>query len=140
MNRNPNTPKTEKIRTQTLNILEINVNSIISNEKRASLTELLKRHKPDVARHRIQFRNYTFIRNDRQNAKQSAGTAILIKNNIKFETIEIDYLTKPAFETTIIKLKLQNDNNLFLIAVYATSSGKNERIEQNVRKLKNIQK
>ena len=28
--------------------------------------------------------------------------------------------------TAIMKLKLQNDNNLFLTPVYATSSGKNE--------------
>ena len=62
---------------------------------------------------------------------------------MKFETIEIDYLTKPAFETTIVKLKLQNDNNLFLIAAYATSSGKNEftaelnKIFENLKIYKN---
>lgn len=102
------------IRPQTLNILEINVNSIISNEKRASLSEHLKRHKPDVIlfyetklnnKHKIQFRDYTFIRNDRPNAKQSGGTGILIRSNVKFNNIQTDYSVNPTFET-ILKLKL----------------------------------
>ena len=65
-------------------------------------------------KHKIQFRDFTFIRNDRPNTKQGGGTGILIRNNMKFKNIQTDYSTNPTFETTILKVKLQNDNNLFL--------------------------
>ena len=78
------------------------------------------------AKHKVQFKNYTFIRKDRPNAKQGGGTSILIKNNIKFKNIQIDHLVNQTLETIILKLKLQNDIYLFLILAYATSSGKNE--------------
>lgn len=117
-----------------LKIAEINVNSLITNERRASLTEFLAKHNPDAVllcetklnhRHRVSFKNYTFLRNDRLNAKQAGGTAILIKNNMKFKRIQLGCLESPTLETTIIQIKIQQ-NNLFLIAAYATSSCKKE--------------
>ncbi|KOX71824.1 hypothetical protein WN51_03635 [Melipona quadrifasciata] len=74
VDRNPNIPKKEKIRPQTLNILEINRLCIHQKQTKC----------------------------------------------------QTDHSANPTFETTILKLKLQNDSNLFLIAAYATSSGKNE--------------
>ena len=47
-----------------------------------------------------------------------------MKSYIKFKNVQIDYTANTTHETSIIKLKLQGDNNLFLIAAYATSSSK----------------
>lgn len=57
-----------------LKLLTINVNSIVINQKRATLTNILKLQKPDVvflsetklkANHKISFKNYQIIRTDR---------------------------------------------------------------------------
>ncbi|XP_076660285.1 uncharacterized protein LOC143363606 [Halictus rubicundus] len=126
------TPNTNTF--QALKITEINVNSLISNEKRAALTDYLNAHEPDAVllcetklndRHRVSFKNYVMIRNDRPNSKQGGGTAILIKRKIKFKTIQSDTNLNTTLETTIIKIKVQQ-KNLFLIAAYAPSSNKKE--------------
>lgn len=92
-------PDVNKIAFNKLKILEINVNSLIANERRASLVEFLAKHEPDVVllcetklnvRHRVSFKNYKFVRNDRPNAEQAGGTGILIKNNIKFKSVQPD--------------------------------------------------
>ncbi|XP_017796810.1 PREDICTED: uncharacterized protein LOC108578067 [Habropoda laboriosa] len=119
--------------TNRLNIIQINVNSIITNERRVSLLDCIKTYKPDILllsetklnpRHRIDFQNYRVIRTDRPNAKQAGGTAIIIKDNITCKHITINNTT--CFEATVIELKLQNTEKLFIIAGYATSSCKKE--------------
>lgn len=56
-----------KILVKNLNIASINVNSLIFNERRASLTEFLDLHNPDVTflcetklnlNHKLAFKNY----------------------------------------------------------------------------------
>ena len=116
------------MRPQTLNILEINVISIISNEKRASLTELLKRHKPDVGLLcETKLNNKHKIHQKWPNAVQCGSTGILIKNNIKFKNSSRPF-SKSNIRNNYLEIKTvqPNNNNLFLIAAYATNSGKNE--------------
>ena len=106
MNRNLNTPNTKK-KNKITNTKHFRNHRKLHNfqRKRASLTKLLKRHKPDVVllcetklnnKHKIQFRDYIFIRNDRSNAKQDEGIGILIRNNMKFKTIQTDHPTNPT--------------------------------------------
>ncbi|XP_050488682.1 uncharacterized protein LOC126872621 [Bombus huntii] len=97
---------------------------------------LLNKEAPDMVlisetklnkRHKVHFKNYTMIRHDRPNASQGGGTAILIKNPIKYKTILIDKITSfRTLETTIIKIKISNKDNLFITAAYATYGGQKE--------------
>nr|XP_012150422.1 PREDICTED: uncharacterized protein LOC105663766 [Megachile rotundata] len=80
--------------------------------------------------HKIEFKNYNFIRNDRKDAKRAGGTGILIRKNIKFKHIPNNSNEPPkSLESSTIKLKLHNVN-LFLIAGYATSNCKKEFIKE----------
>ncbi|CAK9806151.1 Probable RNA-directed DNA polymerase from transposon X-element [Anthophora plagiata] len=119
-----------------LNIIQINVNSIITNERRVTLLDCLNKQKPDVVllsetklnpRHKISFKNYNFIRRDRINSKQAGGTGILIRNDIKFKNIQPNCIkNSTCFESTVLEIKFQNNQKLYLIAAYATSSCKKE--------------
>ena len=62
-----------------LKIISINVNFIITNERRYNLVKFLEKHKPDIAflnetklnkSHKITFQEYEIIRSDRLNAIQ----------------------------------------------------------------------
>ncbi|CAK9816206.1 Probable RNA-directed DNA polymerase from transposon X-element [Anthophora plagiata] len=119
-----------------LNIIQINVNSIITNERRVTLLDCLNKHKPDVVllsetklnpRHKINFKNYNFVRRDRINSKQAGGTGILIRDDIKFKSVQLNCIkNSTCFESTVLEIKFQNNQKLYLIAAYATSSCKKE--------------
>lgn len=60
-----------------LSIIAVNVNSIITHQKRNELLDLTKKHNPDVVclsetklnkNHQMSFKNYKFIRRDRADA------------------------------------------------------------------------
>ena len=68
-----------------LNIIQINVNSLISLSKRYILYNFINTYKLDVIllnetklniRHKVSFKDYCFIRKDRKDAKRGGGTAI----------------------------------------------------------------
>ncbi|XP_076751563.1 uncharacterized protein LOC143423842 [Xylocopa sonorina] len=128
--------QTNKLILHDLNIVQINVNSIITNERRVTLLDCLTKYKPDVvllsetklnSRHKISFNNYSLIRRDRVNSKQAGGTAIIIRNDIKFKNIQ-PYCVKNStcFESTVLELKFQYNRKLYLVAAYATSNCKKE--------------
>ena len=67
------------------------------------------------------------IRHDRPNASQGGGTAILVKNPLKFKKIDNDKITSfKILETTIIKIKISNKENLLITAAYATYRNQKE--------------
>lgn len=115
-----------------LKIAQINVNSIISNERRANLLGMLREQDPDVVllcetklndKHKIQFKKYKIIRNDRTNSNQGGGTAILIKKEIKIkEIINLESTDKKLIEKTIINLELKNNKNFYIVSAYAPGS------------------
>ncbi|XP_076298340.1 uncharacterized protein LOC143217689 [Lasioglossum baleicum] len=137
INNSSNVSITNNIKTithQTLKIIELNVNSLISNEKRASLSEFLEVHEPDAVllcetklndRYRVNFKNYIFIRSDRPNSKRGGGTGILIRDNIKFKTVQTNSSNSSNLESTAIEIKI-NQSRLFLIAVYSPGSNNKE--------------
>lgn len=80
-----------------LKIISINVNSIIKNQRRATLMNLIDKQNPDIIllsetklnkKHVITFEKYDIIKNDRNENGMGGGTAIIIKKNIKYKEIE----------------------------------------------------
>lgn len=112
-----------------LKIIQLNTNSIISIKKRTEVADLLNRHRPDILllnetktnpNHKISFRNYNMIRNDRLDNKGGGGTAILIKRPLKYTVVQTPNTLK-TIESTIIKLELNNTKNLLIATVYVSS-------------------
>ena len=109
-----------------LKIIAINVNSIVSHEKRRSFTPLIDQHDPDVVligetklmlKHKLSFSNYNLIRTDRHNNRRGGGTAILIRKNIIYKRFSLscgDRLN--IIENTVIKINFNHswlsNNNL----------------------------
>lgn len=93
MNDTTNTQtNTNKKILKKLKIISINVNSIIKNQRRASLMNLINKQNPDIIllsetklnkNHVITFTNYNVIRNDREEKNIGGGTAIIIKKKYK---------------------------------------------------------
>lgn len=128
-NNNIKKPNLKKIiRINNLNILSINVNSIVSNVRRYNLLHTLEKHGIDIALvnetklkniHKIFLKKYNIIRNDRIIGK-GGGTAIIIKKEINFENIILSRQNNTKkLESTIIKIKINNNKNLFILSVYS---------------------
>lgn len=108
-----------------LKILELNVNSIISLDRRHQLNIFINEHNPDIfflnethlrSKHKINIRNYTFIRNQNNDEKYS-GTAILAKNNLNIEIITLNQ-NFINLEHVIIKVALTNNKYVYCICIY----------------------
>ncbi|KAK2577957.1 hypothetical protein KPH14_012655, partial [Odynerus spinipes] len=123
-----------------LKIISSNVNSLISNARRTNLTELLKELNPDIVlinetklnpKHKISLKDYNIIRQDRPEANQAGGTAIIIKKHFKFTEIILPNLSDdPLIETTIVKINMKRHEHLFIIAAYAPGNNKTEFQEE----------
>lgn len=107
-----------------LKILELNVNSIISLQRRHELNRIIIQHNPDIFllnethlnnRHKINFKNYTLIKRD--SLTKDSGTAILVKSNIKIEIINIKHNFE-NLETVIIKVSLTQDKSVYCLSIY----------------------
>ncbi|KAK2582806.1 hypothetical protein KPH14_008895 [Odynerus spinipes] len=108
-----------------------NTNSIVTYQRRLDLEEFIKGNNLDIAllsetklnkMHKIDIEGYDIIRTDRPNTKKGGGTAIIIQNNIPYSKV-----TYPSSENnsiikyTIIKLKINRNQRLFLASIYATN-------------------
>ena len=124
----------KNITLKSLKIVAINVNSIITNQRRYNLLKLLNKENPDLALisetklnkiHKVQFKNYNIVRRDRPNSTQGGGTAILIKKHLKYKAVTNNIVSNfEVLETTIIKLRLNHSNNLFIVSAYASCNNK----------------
>lgn len=116
----------------SLKIIALNANSIVSVARRLNLLKFLERHTPDILmlnetklnyRHIITFKKYNVVRNDRPNSQFGGGTAILLDCNLKYQHVQLNELHNgKGIESTIIKLKLKNDKQLYIISVYCSGS------------------
>lgn len=125
-----------------IKIIAINVNSIFSNQRRDVLADFLIQHDPDILllsetklqpKCRLSFNKFNFVRNDRAStaARSNGGTGILIKSHFKFQHINIPSINKNAyFETTIIKIELLSQKQLFVISVYGTTNDSPQFLEE----------
>lgn len=109
-------------------LISLNINSLISNKRRADLVDFLNKYKPDVLtlsetklslKHKIYFKEYECFRFDRPNSKRGGGTAILIKRSIPCTRFNNDNINKfKSLETTIINIPLRNNKKLIIVAIY----------------------
>lgn len=97
-------------RNTSLNIIELNVNSIISLQRRHNLTTFLADYKPDIMllcetrlnpKHVFNIRSYELVRTDKLTIG-SVGTAVLIRDNIKHEKINITPWQLKTLECTAV--------------------------------------
>lgn len=109
-----------------LKIATINVNSLISNQKRLELLSFANKNDTDIVlinetklkkEHRITYKDFDIIRNDRD-YNSGGGTAILVKKNIHYDIINLDKNLFKFIETTIIRTKVSEDKNILIIAIY----------------------
>lgn len=132
-----------KIKSKVLNIISLNINSLVSISKQMFLLHFLKKHNPDIMilcetklnkKRKIKFKDYELVRKDRPNSTLGGGTAILIKKELKFIEIEINKLNYfQCLELCAISLKINDTQNLTVIAAYASqrnSSKFNEEWEK----------
>lgn len=131
-----------KIKSKYLNIISLNINSLVSISKQTFLLNFLNKHKPDIMilcetklnkSRKIKFKDYEIVRKDRPNSTLGGGTAILIKKELKFVEIEINKLDFECLELCAISLKINDSHNLDVIAAYASqrnSSKFNEEWEK----------
>lgn len=92
MNDTNETRGNKKKRFNKLKMISINVNSIVKNQRRASLMNLINMQKPDIIlltisesklnkNHVIKFDNYNIIRRDREEKNIGGGTTVIIKKD-----------------------------------------------------------
>lgn len=123
-----------------IKIIALNINSLISNQKRANLLQLTKKLNPDIillgetklnSRHKISYTQFTIHRTDRKNVIQGGGTAILIKNTIDHKVIHLtDCENNKVIEATAIKIDLPNHEKLIIISIYAPGNNKMEFLQE----------
>ena len=121
----------------TLSILQLNVNSLISRKKRHEMEIFLSTNKPHIvllnetklkAKNSVNFRDYTFHRNDRI-LNSGGGTGILIKKNISHSVVSTPNKIN-SLETTIIKIE-HSGRQIIIVAAYFTPSNANRTINTN---------
>ena len=120
---------TNTLKMNKLKMISVNVDSIITNQRRNSLLNFLKIHNPDIvaisetklnSKHKIDFKDYNIIRRDRPNATQGGGVAILIRKNLKFRRLMLSEVEQfKNLEIVTISLNLPDNQKLYIIAAYA---------------------
>lgn len=108
-----------------LKVIQLNINSLVSKNKRTEFNLFLKKYKPQIVmlsetklnkKHKLFFDGYKTLRNDR-NTNKGGGTAIIHQNNI-----DCEYITTPnsitSFECCLAKLKLKTGKNIILASIY----------------------
>ena len=129
-----------KLEINKINIIAINVNSLISIQRRLEIINFIKIHKPDILlisetkldkRHKIVIDDYNIIRKDRdKDNKGGGGTAIIIHKKFKYRIVNIKKKFK-TFEITTIEIKLDNNNNKLIVAAcYAPQETNDTFIEE----------
>lgn len=104
----------------SLKIMSINVDSLVSHPKRFDLATFISDNKLNP-RYELHFNGFNLIRTDRGATSKGGGTAILNRENLKYEPIfSPSSSNNVILEYTIIKLQLTN-KTLYLIAVYANN-------------------
>lgn len=115
----------------TIKCIELNPNSLNSKAKQHELNEFVKQHKPDVLfmvetklkpNKKMSILNYNLFRNDRS-TDAGGGTAILIKN--RFVSTHLKCIPSiVSFEYTAIKIALENNSQLYFVAIYKKPTNK----------------
>lgn len=112
--------------SKPFNIIEINVGSLRANIRRQDMATFLNTHKPEVVlinetfinqQHNVSFRDYNFIRNDKIPNELGRGTGILIKSNIKHESVDTTTWKLKTLETSAVIIHTMH-SHFFVICAY----------------------
>lgn len=108
-----------------IKVIALNVNSLIKTSRRHNLNEFISKNKPDFMlisetklkhKHKLVFPRYDVYRNDRT-TDMGGGTAIICKNIYKADQITCD-MAITSFEYTMLQISLNNNDSIFVIAIY----------------------
>ncbi|OXU26695.1 hypothetical protein TSAR_016977 [Trichomalopsis sarcophagae] len=112
----------------TLKISSINVNSMVSLNKRFDLLNYVQANDLDIImicetklnnRHRVQFTDYNFIRTDRSAKSKGSGTALLIRNTIPHDIIyPPSSKSNSILEYTIASIKILSKNFVYSLLLH----------------------
>ena len=93
-------------------VVLLNVNSVVSRQKRHDLTNFLSVHKPNLLlltesklhpRHKLHIPNYTTFRSNRVD-RPGGGTAILVANPLDAQRVYIPNTIAPSMELTVVSI------------------------------------
>lgn len=114
-----------------LSVIQLNVNSIRSIEKKYQLDLFLRKHRPHILlccetnlnnKNKVNINNYNVHRADRTD-KSGGGTAIFISDKIAYEIIEIPKNIK-SIECSAIKIKDSDGSKMIFVSVYKPPNNK----------------
>ena len=97
---------------KNITIISINVNSILTIERKMNLIIFIEEHKPDIIllsetklckKSKFEIQGYNIIRNDRN--KHGGGTAIILRDNIQYNTINYINYQLRVIECIIVEIK-----------------------------------
>lgn len=109
--------------TNTLKMIFVNVNSIVSRHRRHYLNLFLMEHKPDVmllaehhlsSRHRFDVKGYKVFRRDRL-SRRGGGTAVLVRDRFRCEEVVLD---TGAIESTAVCIRRVNGSDIIVVSMY----------------------
>ncbi|CAD6212894.1 GSCOCG00011074001-RA-CDS [Cotesia congregata] len=133
--------KNQQAKTKT------DINKTINQEAEKSRTRKFQTIDPDISyaenfkntkipqKHKIEFKNYQIIRRDRPDSKRGGGVAILIKSPIKYEIVNTKFSDNTkSLENIIIRLKICQNKNLFIVATYA-AHGNHDKFSEEFNNL-----
>lgn len=112
-------------RLSTLNIIELNVRSLITHHRRHDMLSFLQRHRPDAIllcethlrpKHTLHFRDYDLIRNDIGDSAKT-GTGIIIKSTFKHKKLPTTSWNLKSLESTAIQIST-NASPITLVSIY----------------------
>lgn len=98
---------------KSLKVIELNVRSLIKRSRRHDMCSFLQQHQPDVlllcetqlrSEHRVEFKDYEFIRKDKVTGTMRTGSAILVKSKLSHHIIDTNKWNLKSLECTSIRI------------------------------------
>lgn len=131
--------------SKELKIIHVNVNSLIKISRRYELNNFIKNNNPDIVllnetklnnKHKLFFENFKLVRSDRKGNNRGGGTAILVRKEIKFNTISNSTIDAFKYlETCIIKIHTESNNVIYIISAYYPPGNNDESLKRELQKL-----
>lgn len=112
---------------KTFKIIQVNISSLISQQKRHELNNFLQINKPQIVliaetniskEHKPSFKNFTFIRTDKTANRPSRGTGILVHEKIKHQIVNTNLWKLKSLETTAIITETDNKQRFLIVSAY----------------------
>lgn len=108
----------------SLKCIFLNVNSLVSRQKRHYLELFVREHRPDVlliaetklsARHTYGLQGYTVFRQDRRGGSAGGGTAICLTDRLSGERLASDF---GNVEATVVRIKGTGGRSVVAMSLY----------------------